>query len=253
MIVGQLATDGLLVAVFHSAGSEHADQDRWMVQPFADVLRVAAIDGVTPWRGTECPGQDAGQWAASSVLGSLSLPMSIRDALGEANARLHPPEITPSRRQNMCAVAAADCRREDAAVSFGAVVAADCEVWVAESGRSPLVLAAGGDYLRPDVRREWEQRQQQLAGCSFDELLLAESHLLDDPDTQICHAVGRYAHPEFRSTSGVANTVVLASDGACLQEAADAGVGAHDFDTWLASVESRPVRDDFTCLRITVA
>jgi hypothetical protein len=153
----------------------------------------------------------------------------------------------------MCAVAAADCRREDAAVSFGAVVAADCEVWVAESGRSPLVLVAGGDYLRPDVRREWGQRQQQLAGCGFDELLLAESHMLEDPDTQVCHAVGRYAHPELRPTSGAANTVVLASDGACLQEAANAGVFPHDIDTWLTGVEFRPSRDDFTCICVTVA
>lgn len=224
-----------------------------MVQPFTGLLRVAAIDGVTPWRATECIGQDSGQWAASTVLGLLSVSMPIDEALTEANARLHQPQITPSRRQHMCAVAAADCRRQGEVVLYESVVAADCEVWVADSEHSSLVLVAGGDYLQPDVRREWDRRKRQMAGCSFDELLLAESQMLEDPQTQVCHAVGRYARPEFRRQSGVTSIVVLASDGACLREAASAEPTAYDIEMWLASVEARPARDDFTVIRITVA
>lgn len=254
MLRSVVTASGLRVEVFHAAGSGHTNQDRWFVQPLEGVLRVAAIDGVTPWRSPRSPGEDAAQWAAAMTLGALALPLDPDSALRRANALVHNREVAPSRRQAMAAAAVADCRRDGARVHWSAVVAADCEIWVADSRESVLQLSCGGEFLRPEVLHSWtKELAAHGAAWTFDGRLTREAELLEDPATQVQHAVGRYPAPVFDKADGAAGVVVLASDGGRLLEAAGHGVSVAELPAWLQSVVERPPRDDLTCLIVEVS
>ena len=97
--------EGITVEAISSTGTRTESQDRWLVQEIGDTLRVAVVDGVTPWRNPMV-GVNAGSWAAATCVKYLSLPGSITSHLDEANTALHDPSIAPSRRQSMAAVAA---------------------------------------------------------------------------------------------------------------------------------------------------
>jgi len=253
MFSGTLAFAGLRAEVFHAEGSEHANQDRWFVQPHGSCLRVAAIDGATPWRAPRSPGDDAAQWAASTTLGALALPLDAESALRHANKMVHDPTVAPSRRQAMAAVAVADCLPDGSRVRWSGVVAADCEIWVADSHKAAMRLVLGGDFLRPDARRAWKEKLALNNAWSLDERLAAEADLLDDPATQIRHAVGRYEVPVFDHDAGVAGVIVLASDGAQLIEAVRHGVSVSDLGAWLQDVAATSSRDDLTCVIVESA
>ena len=248
MLQAEVCLEGLRVRVWQHRGSEHADQDRWVTALLGDRLRVAAIDGVTPWQSPAGPGGDAAQMAAAAVAGALLLPVPARDALTLANRMLHRPEVTPSRRQPMAAVAVADCLRDVAGVDAHVVVAADCEVWAADH-RGALTLAAGGDFLRPHARAAWCEIRDRLPPGA--DLLSAEAETLDDPSTQVRHAVGRYRDPVWSEGAITAPALVVASDGCRLLQWAEAQEPVlAALPAWLEAVASRTRRDDLTCLLV---
>lgn len=237
------------VDVYHHPGSGHANQDRWMLQPLGEMLRVAVVDGVTPWRSPQRAG-DAAQWAAATCVKHLLLPGDLGERLTDANDEVYDPDITPSRRQAMAAVAAADLYVEGGQLIGYCAVAADCEVWVATD---ELHLAAGGDFLYPAVREQLRQRHDRWRSLSFDARLSEEAELLEDPDTQLRHAIGRYPAPTFSVERLQAAHIVLATDGARLAEAAANGATLEDLPEWLQGVAARAERDDMVCAIATVA
>ena len=254
MFTGTVTCAGLRAEIFHAAGSEHANQDLWLAQSHGTVLRVAALDGVTPWRAPRYPGADAAQWAVATTMGALALALSPDAALRHANDLVYRPEVTPSRSRAMAAAAVADCRLVGGRVGWSAVVSADCEVWVADTRASVPRRVLGGNFIRPDIQRAWaEQTNARNAAWSLDERLAAEADLLDDPATQLRHAIGRYPAPVFDLAEGVSRVVLLATDGSRLDEAVQHGVNVSDLATWLHDVEGSPCRDDLTCLVVEVA
>lgn len=253
MLASTILCANLRVEVFHAEGSEHVNQDRWFAQQQGSCLRVAAIDGVMPWRTASSPGGDAAQWAAATVVGALALPLDADAALRHANRLVHCPEVAPSRRQAMAAAAVADCRQVGNSVSWSGVVAADCEIWVADSRESALRLVLGGDCIRPDVGLAWGKQLASHSIWSLDERLAAKAELFDDPATQIRHAVGRYPIPVFDYGTGAANVIVLSSDGSRMLEAARQKVSVGDLSAWLQDVVGRSPRDDLTCVVVEAA
>lgn len=250
MLTATIHACDLTLTAFYAQGSDHANQDRWMAQPLSTTqLRVGVIDGVTPWRSPERPG-DPAQWAAAVCLQHLSLPIDLHHALLTANAVLHQPGLTPSRRQSMAAVAGADLHRDGLGVIGDIVVAADCEAWAADDAGA-LSLLAGGEFRTPETLETWASVRAEHEPLGLDERRILEAVLLDDPGSQRCHAVGRYAVPVLDITSFAAPALVLGSDGACLAGFVAAGGRASDIDSWLQDVERRSSRDDFTCLVIT--
>jgi len=235
--------NGIKVDLYHQPGSGHANQDRWMLQPFGEVLRVAVVDGVTPWRSYPRAG-DAAQWAAATCVKHLLLPGDLVERLTDANDDVHDPAVTPSRRQAMASVAVADLSVEDGQMVGHCAVAADCEVWVATH---ELQLIAGGDFLRPAIREHIRQQRDRWWALSFDERLAEEAELLENPDTQIRHAVGRYPAPAFAVERLQAAHIVLATDGARLAEAAASGVTLEDLPEWLQGAAVQADRDDLVC------
>jgi hypothetical protein len=235
------------VDVYHHPGSGHENQDRWMLQPFGEVLRVAVVDGVTPWRSYPRAG-DAAQWAAATCVRHLLLPGGLVERLTDANDELHDPAVTPSRRQAMAAVAVADLSVKDGQLVGHCATAADCEVWVVTH---KLQLAAGGDFLRPAIREHIRQQRDRWQAISFDARLREEAELLENPDTQVCHAVGRYPTPVFSVECLRSTHVILATDGARLVEAAANGVTLEDLPGWLQGVAAQVDRDDVVCVVVT--
>lgn len=152
LLEAEVRLRGLVARVWQMPGTAHPNQDRWIATAYDDMLRVAAIDGVTPWQSRAWPGKDAAQAAAATVAGYLLLPLPLRDAMAAANASLHNPVVRPSRRQAMAAVAVADCRSSRAGVDANILVAADCEVWTADCNGG-LTLTAGGSSLHLNPSR----------------------------------------------------------------------------------------------------
>jgi hypothetical protein len=236
------------MSVFHAEGSGHANQDRWLVHPLTSgAVRVGAIDGVTPWRCEPVPSGDAGAFAASVAVSALLLDWPLPDALQYINETLHSPSISPSQRQVMTSAAVADCRRDGTTVSFYAAVAADCEVWVADSLDGPMSLAVGGDFLRADVRAAIMAKRVMHPDWTHDERVADEAHILENPATQVRHALGRYARPVLDQASGNAPVVILATDGAHLKDASLAGIPARGLQQWCESAAgAEHPRDDLT-------
>ena len=248
MLHAEVCGRGLRVQLWQHEGSDHPNQDRWVASGQGALLRVAAIDGVTPWQVAPTPGGDAAQYAAGTVAGALLLPVTPRAALTQANTELHRPEVTPSRRQPMAAVAVADCAADPLGVSAQILVAADCEVWAADL-RGGLSLAAGGEFLRPEVRHAWVELRDRLPADA--DVLAVEAQTLDAPTTQVCHAVGRYPAPVWSEAAITAEALVVATDGCRLREWAARGLPTlAALPSWLESVASRPSRDDLTCLLV---
>lgn len=214
-----------------------------MLQPFEEVLRVAVVDGVTPWRAEHHPG-DAAQWAAATCVKHLLIPGDLTERLADANDEVYDPGVAPSRRQAMAAVAAVDVCVDDGQLVGYCVVAADCEVWVANG---ELKLVAGGPAEQPAVREQMQGRRDRWQSLSFDERLAEEAELLESPDTQVRHAVGRYPDPAFAAERLRATHVILASDGARLAEAVAGGVTLERLPEWLQMVAAQADRDDMAC------
>jgi len=128
---------------------------------------------------------------------------------------------------------------------------ADCRL--DRTHKAALRLVLGGDFVRADVRRAWKETLTSNSAWSLDERLAAEADLLDDPATQIRHAVGRYEVPVFDHDAGVAGVIVLASDGAQLIEAVRHGVSVSDLGAWLQDVAATSSRDDLTCVIVESA
>jgi len=156
MFSGAVAFAGLRAEIFHAEGSGHANQDRWFASSHGSCLRVAAVDGVTPWRAPYSPGGDAAQWVDAAIIGALSLPLDAESALRHANKMVHDPNVVPSRRQAVAAVAVADCHLD-------------------RTHKAALRLVPGGDFLRADAAsRAWKETLTSNSAWSLDERLAAE-------------------------------------------------------------------------------
>ena len=165
------------VQVFSAQGSEHPNQDRWLVYPSSDnALRVAVIDGVTPWRNELVPGGDSGQFAASVVVSNLLLPLPIEEAFRRANRELFNPVLNPGARQTMAAGVAVDVSQKMGWLNCSGLVAADCEWWVSED-RSPYVhLFVGGEARTEEALEAARQRAlEEPVADDFDSRRLRES------------------------------------------------------------------------------
>lgn len=80
-------------------------------------------------------------------------------------------------------------------------------------------------------------------------MLALEAEALDDPDTQLRHAVGRFANPVLQETRCSAASLVVASDGCCLRQwVASGDAMLTKLPGWLEAVSKRKARDDMTCL-----
>lgn len=243
------------VRIFSAQGSEHPNQDRWVVHPISDsTLRVAIIDGVTPWRSELVPGGDSGQFAASTVASNLLLPLSIEDAFRRANRELYNPALAPGARQTMAAAAAVDINEAMGWINCSGLVAADCEWWVAED-RSPYAHLFVGGEARTEEALEASQRRalEEPVGEDFDSRRLRESEDFADLSSFHRHAIGRCETPKFTAGEGRFNSIVLASDGARLSDAPKVSADPELIWSWLDHIENQCPRDDFTVITVCLA
>jgi hypothetical protein len=199
-------------------------QDDWLVEPLpGGGLRVAVLDGATPWRSEHPAGEDAAVWAAGVARTAARAVASPASVLERAHRALWRADLVPSRRRPSVSAAVADLTvdavADGAALSVRTAVAADCEVW-ARSGAGWLLLA-GGDALDAVWRRLWEQRKAADPQWSDSERLAAEAAFLDDPACRPYPALGRQEPLTLREGSCEGcSEVVVASDGARLDAAA---------------------------------
>ena len=150
----------------------------------------------------------------------------------------------------MAAVGVVDLVRKGDCLTGVAAVSADCEVWTINDDGS-LELLLGGEFRTPEALSTWESLRPRWEAMSIDDRLSLESDLLEDPLTQVCHAIGRYCHPRLVEAVLSVGGVLVASDGACIGDAVRHGVGIDDLGQWLRSVEQRSERDDLTCIVAT--
>ena len=174
-------------------------QDDWLAESLnTDRFRIAAIDGVTPWRSDHPAGFDAAVWAAGvtrTAARDLSCPA---DSLHAAHTTLWRHDIRPSRSRPSAAAAIADISNVDSRLNVSAAAAADCDVWVFANGC--WVQLAGSDALNPDSRAAWEDEKRKNRNWSDEEQIAAEAIFLDSPTCRSHPAVGR--HQGLNLTSG---------------------------------------------------
>jgi hypothetical protein len=201
------------------AGSP-VSQDDWLVEWLpGGVLRVAVLDGVTPWESEHPSGEDAAVWAAGVARTAARAVASPAEVLEQAHRTLWRADLVPSRRRPSVSAAVADLTAHHnatgAALSVQAASAADCEVWAHDDAGWGLVV--GGDALDPAWRRLWEQRRAANPQWSDAERLAAEAAFLDDPACRPYPAVGRQEPLTLREGGREdCGAVVVASDGAKL-------------------------------------
>jgi len=258
VLVDEFDSNELHIRIFSLTGTRHDNQDRWTVLTTNKEIRAAVADGCTPWRSVEAPGGDPAAWAASTAIRHLSSPSSMPRALAKANKELWTPGLEYSRQQAMTQVVAADLRYEDGAISFTACAAGDSEIWVAGNSNGTIHLAAGGleGALAPHALKKWKNMEESQSGnSSFDEKLLYEAATFEHKENWNSPGVGRYPDTKYSHTpfTGTTSTLILASDGADLTEAAAQQVPVKQIPEWLNKVAEKTDRDDLTCVIIETA
>lgn len=250
--------DSLHISVYSLEGSDHPYQDRWLVHPSGDSVRTAVIDGVTPWRSEPVPGSDAAQYAASTLMRDLALPLSLPEAFRQANRELHSAALKPARRQSAAAAAAVDVREQRGILDCSGIVAGDCEWWVANDRSAEMRLLVGGTMWAPAALREMERLNstdpispQTEAGG--ERLRQREADVFDAPNTFLRHAVGRFPDPHFSLAGGKFTSVLLASDGVRLLEAPAVRADSDFLSEWLSHISGETKRDDITVMLIQPA
>ena len=243
------------IHLFASEGSEHPYQDRWLIHPVSnDTLRVAVIDGVTPWQTEPCFGGDSGQFAASALMSTLYLPVSLSEAFDRVNRDLHNPVLRPYARQTMAAAVALDISQQRGWLDCSGLVAADCEWWVTENGSPKMHLFVGGDARTEEAIEAARQHAKAIPVMpNRDSKRQREAEDYADNSSFHRHAVGRCENPRFGSGEGRFTSVLLASDGALLAEAPNVVADPESLWAWLSNIESRSPRDDFTALLVTLS
>lgn len=241
-----LGPDHLSIAVSLCEGSHHCYQDSWLVWPLApDRLRLAVIDGVTPWRARSYAGVDAARYAAGLTRVALSSRAPLREAMRAANSALYDPGLAVSRSAAMAAMVGVDLTVLDNRLLVSAAAAADCEAWVlgAEGGWR---LLAGGRGITATARARWASWLDDHPEAGFDERTEAESAALAGRDAWASTALGRFPEPllEEAATEFVGG-IVLASDGARLSREA-----LSDLSTHLDAVMGASERDDVTVIAV---
>jgi hypothetical protein len=258
MLEGTFTIAGLSIFVLTNRGSQHPNQDRWLIHPMEDgVTRVAVMDGMTPWRSEPQLGDDAAQFAASTVMRNLALPLRLEDAFICANRELHSAALSPSRRQAVTMAVAVDITIERGLLACEGLLSGDCEWWVASSGDESMRLLLGGHNItqegldalaaincdaNPDMRTEE----------GFEQALQREAAALDAPSLFHRHGIGRFPQPHFTHGSGRFSAILLASDGTRLQEAPNVPVDLGSLRRWLHQVAHEEYRDDITVVAVSL-
>lgn len=242
------------IDVFSSEGSEHPNQDRWLLLPRSDgSIRVAVIDGVTPWRNEPVPAGDSGQFSASVVQAALNLPWPIKEAFAHANRELHSPALRPLGRQAMAAAVAVDISKVLGRLDCSGMVAADCEWWATEADQPLVRFFIGGEGRTAIALAAAQERSlREPAAPDRDSQREREAEDFGSPDAFHRHAIGLCPHPKFTTGEGRFTSIVLASDGARLGEAPEVSAHPESLRAWLEYVESSPTRDDFTMLIVAL-
>lgn len=239
-----LGPDRLFIAVSACEGSHHCYQDSWLVWPLPpDGLRLAVIDGVTPWRARSYVGVDAATYAAGLTRVALSSRAPLGEAMRAANSALYDPGVAVSRSAAMAAVAGVDLRVLDGHLVASAAAAADCEAWVL-GVEGDWRLLAGGRGVTATARARWLSWLGDHPQADFDERIEAESAGLADRDAWTSTALGRFPEPLIEEAAADrVVSLVLASDGARLSAEALSDLPAH-----LDAVMGASERDDVTVI-----
>ena len=199
-------------------------QDRLLIaRPrHGDLLRLAAIDGVTPTIGTPSRvGVDGAVWGSAVVGVALQSPAEIEECLLKANHELLRPDLLPCVQSQACVVVADVA--EDGSIRI--VRGGDCEAWVLHNGQWRSIF--------PAAHREWAKKKwadylfahPHLMKHSV-EIRAAEDMVWGDPAAWESHSVGRFEEPVFEVYTLAADewdTLVLTTDGLGLREAAVEG------------------------------
>lgn len=217
-------------------------EDGWIVSPRDGHVRLAVLDGVTPWRAVCPPNVNAARWAVNVAAATLGGPEPIHDAIVAANNILHDPTVSPTRRAASACVAAVDVSWNGPRLVAAGVGAGDCEVWTSDHGR--WVRVAGGDFLYPHWRAVLDDWLASHPHADLAARIEAEAAVVDDPARWRSTCLGRFAALEVEAFAVGADAVVLASDGAELcAEAFD------DLDGWVHD-RAAAALDDITVIRL---
>jgi hypothetical protein len=191
-------------------------QDSWLLTELpGDVVRVAALDGVTPvvegeWR----LGLDQAAWAAQMTRAALHADKSLESCLLAAHEAVFDAAIVPYRNRPQTGVVAADVR-SDGTVQVAALY--DCEAWV----RSGDIWSEipGGDMLIPSAQASFSDLVARKAELTRKEFNRAETELLSDPAMWSRKGVGQFDQitPVVVEVSEC-DEIVLATDGGLLDE-----------------------------------
>jgi hypothetical protein len=184
-------------------------QDSSLVSVRDGVLRIAAIDGVTPSPDTPSRfGLDGAAAAASVVRACLLAPVGITAAISAASADLYTPGLSLSANSAAC-VAAADISLSDGVVEI--VRAGDCEAYAQAPDGSWRALFGR-------AASEWADEACRAAGWPF--ISTPEyRRIWDTPGAWLTNAVGSVPVPvveQVRLDPDDWSCLIVASDGAHL-------------------------------------
>lgn len=242
------ATGWRVSVLERGAGARRHSQDASLVIERPDGrLRVAAIDGVTPWDpDARIMGLDEATYAAQLVRAALVADAPAAECLAAVNEVLHRPGVVPSRAQRMAGVVVADVTPAGTAL---VTQAGDCVAYARVLGTAePLVPERAVVAARADSLDALRARRPVVAERSAWRAWLAEeAELLEGPESWQSAAVGRFPRPLMRAgeTGAGWEELVLASDGVGLDAARAAD--AHQVAVELSYGK---VTQDLTLIRV---
>ena len=237
-----LAAEGCTLRCWTEPGSLTApmqDAVHYSV-PRSGVLRVAAIDGCTPMRGTP------------RVAGVNGATYAVPDLLERVNAHLAalaPDGLAAARPSGASAGVEVTPRRGRLEVEAWA--AGDAQVWVrGDAEQGGWRLAAGGSGCAPEVGARWAalRKAYQADGLAFDELQQREAVFFGDPSLFIHHTpLGRFPQLRLQHRRARGSEVVVATDGALLSADMLGALrgrrsAAEGLDDWVAEVRAVEAR-----------
>jgi hypothetical protein len=231
-------------------GNGHApgSQDDYLIDPrHSGVLRLAVLDGVTPFERKGPAGIDQAVWAAGVTRTMVRNIGEPRQLLEDAHAELFQEDTYLSRHRPGTAVAVADVTISEGHLNVDAASAADCSVWVRHGEHWKEIV--GGDHLSAQARTSWEQWKREHADIEEEMLGLAEALLLDDEENRESPAIGRDTDLKPRSASiEGADEVVICTDGARLDP-----TSLNDLEAHINGFIRETDRGDVTVIRVRLA
>lgn len=223
-----------------ASGCAPTSQDAWTIHAAGDVLRLAALDGITPTSATpERCGLDGAAWAARLAAATLASATPAPDAMVLANRHLLDQPGTREtlhrdRPHTMAAVAdisAVDAADGADALELTVTIAGDCQAFVERGGRWTEVEP--GPLLTDAARaawRAWRAEHPEVADPLNDiaegyEVVVGHPSAWNSPPIGLFDGVSWPTHHFGTEWTGV----VVASDGARLDPDRVA-----ELDRWLA-------------------